>query len=374
MLLRTDITGTKPLVQVSTQTFVTPVGDARQESFERFAHIELGKLLQAEIISRFDDGTFLVKVADTGARMNLPDGPKVGDSLPMTLIAREPRPTFLLGQQSSGATASLSAAGKFIGNLLQAAQQEGAPTSLIGKTALLPSSLMMEPAPLAAALQETLVNSGLFYESHVVQWASGERPRTELMREPQAKLDENTPDDPAPNALKPTPGASRASSSAAPAYDVAENGHLQIDRVTGTIVKAGVAASQDDASQMQPVLDKGTAQLINLQLDTLEKNRVAWQGELWPGQPLEWEVSEDTPKNETDHAEKPWQSVVRLVLPTLGSVAATIRLSGSDVQVQLRASSETAATALRAHGPELASALGGSGSRLDYLTVHRDES
>lgn len=369
MLLRTDITGTRPLVQVSTPAFVTPVGDARQESFERFAHIELGKQLQAEIISRFDDGSFLVKVADTGARMNLPDGPKVGDSLPLTLVAREPRPTFLLGQQSSGAIASLSTTGKLIGNLLQAAQQEGAPTSLIGKTALVSSSLMLEPAPLAAALQDTLVNSGLFYESHVVQWASGERPRAELMREPQAKMDENTPDDTAPNALKPTSGASRA-----PSSDVAESSHLQIDHLTGTIVRAGVAASQEDASQTQPVLDKGTAQLINLQLDTLERNRVAWQGELWPGQPLEWEVSEDAPRNEAEHAEKSWQSVVRLALPTLGSVAATIRLSGSDVQVQLRASSEAAATALRAHGPELASALGGSGSRLDYLTVHRDES
>lgn len=367
MLLRTDIAGTRPVAQVVTPTFVTPVGDVRQESFERFSHIALGKQLQAELVSRFDDGTFLVKVADTAARMNLPAGTQVGDLLPMTLIAREPRPTFLLGQQpAGGATASLSTAGRLIGNLLQAAQQEGAPASLIGKTALVPSAVAMEPAPLAATLQNTLVYSGLFYESHVVEWAIGNRTRAELMREPQAQMGDSMP--------KPVSGVLPAPTSAASSIDAAESGHLRIDPLTGALFKTGMAEIQDNDRQPQPVLDREAAQLVNLQLDTLEKNRVAWQGELWPGQPLEWEVSEDTPKNEAEVAEKSWQSVLRLTLPMLGSVAATIHLSGNLVQLQLRTSSEAAAAALRTHGGELATALEQFGSRLDYLTVNQDGS
>jgi hypothetical protein len=41
---------------------------------------------------------------------------------------------------------------------------------------------------LAKALVQSLENSGLFYESHLAQWASGQRPLAALEREPQARL------------------------------------------------------------------------------------------------------------------------------------------------------------------------------------------
>lgn len=375
MLYRTDIGGTRPLVQVDAPTFVTPVADARQESFERFAHIELGKLTMSEILSRFDDGTFMVKIENATARMNLPDGAKVGDSLPLTLISRDPRPTFLLGQQSGGAIATLSTAARLIGNLLQTAQQEGAPTSLVGKAALLPSPAGLQPAPLASTLQDTLEHSGLFYESHVVQWAHGERSRAELMREPQARLDRERPTPlraadmvAAPSAGKP---AASAPASASPATVLAtapaESGHLQIDPLTGVLVKVAPLTAQNMERQPQLELTGEAAHLVSLQLETLESNRIVWRGDLWPGQPMEWEVSEDKPKGNTEEAEKIWRSVLRLDLPTLGSIHATVQLAGDDVQLQVRTGSEDAAAALRAHGGELAAALQAAGTRLNFM-------
>lgn len=371
MLYRTDIGGTRPLFQVDAPTFVTPVADARQESFERFAHIELGKLTMSEILSRLDDGTFMVKIANTAVRMNLPDGAKVGDSLPLTLISRDPRPTFLLGQQSGGAIATLSSAAKLIGNLLQAAQQEGAPASLVGKTALLPSPAGMQPAPLAGTLQDTLEHSGLFYESHVVQWAHGERSRAELIREPQARFERerSTPLKVA-DALSVSSAresVSAAPGSASPVTAPAESGHLQIDPLTGALVKVAPLTAQNTERQPQLELTGEAAHLVSLQLETLESNRIVWRGDLWPGQPMEWEVSEDTHKGGTEEAEKIWRSVLRLDLPTLGSIHATIQLAGNDVHLQVRTDSAHAVAALRAHGGELAAALQAAGTHLDFV-------
>ena len=123
-----------------------------------------------------------------------------------------------------------------------------------------------------------------------------------------------------------------------------------------------------DALPMNPE----SARLINLQLDSLERQRFMWQGELWPGQPMQWEVSRDAPDSAAEDAPQAWQSVVRFELPTLGAVAATINLVGDRLTVQVRTASEATAKSLRAHGNALANAMDGAGSPLDLLTVKRD--
>jgi hypothetical protein len=129
-----------------------------------------------------------------------------------------------------------------------------------------------------------------------------------------------------------------------------------------------------DAAARAETLDSESVRMISLQLDTLEQQRVVWQGELWPGQLMEWEVTKDAPHSKVADAERSWQSVVRFELPTLGAVAASIRLTDGRLQVQVRAAYEGTALLLRAHGDELATALDAAGSPLDLLTVKRDES
>lgn len=412
MFYRTDIGGTRPLVQVDAPTYVTPVSDARQESFERFAHIQLGKQTLAQIISRFDDGSFLVNVSNAAARMNLPEGAKVGDSLPLTLITRDPRPTFLLGPQSSGATATLSHAARLISNLLQTAQKEGGPTGLVGKTALLPSPANMQPAPLATTLQDTLEYSGLFYESHVVQWAQGGRSRAELMREPQARFSREfqpalpaallkgaaelipaamarevaalTGKDISAVLIKDIVALTGKDVSAITARDIAalvtkglvaptghlgESGHLQIDPQTGVLLKVVPSIGQETAQKELPALSMEAKHIITQQLNTLDNNRVFWQGELWPGQPFEWAVSDETPQGRTEDTEKVWRSTLRLSMPTMGEIHASVQLSGDKVQLSLRADSQEVASVLQSHGDELAAALLASGTRLDFMGV-----
>lgn len=354
MIPRADITGTRPLTRVEAIAPANSAGDARQEEFSRFTQIALGKQLQATVLSQLNDGTYLVRVAETPARMALPAGTMAGDRLDLTLISREPRPTFLLGQQAdmgnSSATTSLSAAGRLIGDLLQNSQQ-GTAATLIGKTALLPAPAMNAPQ-VAAALHGALAFSGLFYESHVAQWAGGKRSLADLLREPQTK-----------NSAAGL--ASRLERSGNEGAALLRAGPESAMRIEPELAKPGM-------DQTASPVSADAARLIGMQLDVLEQRRVLWQGELWPGQPLEWDVSEETPQQEHEEGARTWQSNVRFTLPTLGTVAATIRLVDGNVQVQLRAASETTAAALRTNGDTLAGALEAAGSSLVQLTVKQD--
>ncbi len=369
MLAPADITGTRPPVRIEALAPAAAVGDARQESFNRLTQIAIGRQLQAEILSRFGDGTFLVRIDGTAARMNLPAGAQVGDMLDLTLLATTPRPVFLLGQQPGAATATLSAAGRLIDSLLQDAQQQGAPTSLVGKTPLV-ASAAAGPSQVAAALKNALTSSGLFYESHVAQWAGGGRTLADLMQEPQARAGKLLPATDVPKMDATRAGLARLIGNAREPADAAR---ALADPPRDASAPNGKTGPADADQLMQPAaMSSEAARMINLQLDALEQRRVLWQGELWPGRPLEWEVAEEPPKSDADIAEPAWQSVVRFELPTLGAVTAAIRLANGHLQVQVHAATEAAAAALRTYGGMLAGALDATGSPLDLLTVKQD--
>jgi hypothetical protein len=392
MLQRADIAGARPVILIEATLPASAVGDAKQESLDRLSQLALGKEFQAQVLSRLTDGTFLVKIDDAVAGMKLPPGTKAGDVLDLTLLATQPRPTFLLGKPDAGATTSLSNAGRLINNMLQLAQQDGAPpTAIVSKTPLI-ATPNAPAAQIASAMQNAVAFSGLFYESHVAQWANGTRLLTTLLSEPPAKLLST------PTAATATTPGNPAELAAQTNHNASTNPQLPTDLsklmasvkelVTGerslpevlNALKAGTTATQDNPDQLTNRQDLTTntdgVKLVSLQLDTLEQRRIMWQGELFPGQPLEWEISDDTPKRNTeDPNEQPqqsWQSTVRFSLPTLGAVSATIRLTGAHVQVNVRTVNEQTATALRTHGNMLADALGAAGTTLDSLLVKQD--
>ena len=374
MLPRADIAGTRPVVLIEASAPISALGQPRQETLDRLTQLTLGKEYQAQVLSRLADGNFLVKIDDAAASMALPPSTKAGDTLDLTLLSTQPRPTFLLGKPEAGATTSLSNAGRLIGNMLQLAQQGGMPTTLVGKTPLL-AAPGANPAQIAGALQNAVTFSGLFYESHVAQWAMGTRPASDLLLEPPAK-----------HSL-----AAQSDNTQPPPADATNNdlGKLMAnmrawvggERALPDLLRTSQAGSMDQeniapvAGKQQDIAATEGIKLINLQLDALEQRRIMWQGELFPGQPLEWEISDDTPEKNKDQAEPEasWKSTVRFSLPTLGSVSATIRLSGEHVQVQVHTANEETAATLRSHGKLLADALGAAGSTLDALLVKQGD-
>jgi flagellar hook-length control protein FliK len=156
--------------------------------------------------------------------------------------------------------------------------------------------------------------SGLFYESHVAEWAQGARALTELATEPQQQ------------------------------------------------------AAREGARPLAQ--DPATAQFINLQLATQEQAQLSWQGQLWPGQPMEWEVQRDArQEGAADGDQAAWHSRLRLRFPELGELDATLSLSGGTVALRLSAGSDATAALLRQHAPALADALEAVGTRLAGFEV-----
>ncbi|WP_408165734.1 flagellar hook-length control protein FliK [Herbaspirillum rhizosphaerae] len=318
--------------------------------------------------------------------MVLPTATKTGDSLLLTMVSKDPRPTFLLTETSSDteedSSVSLSVAGKAMEKDLQSLKTtpQGLPT-IVGrngllsdedakqatpnspaapestKTSLSPAGKLVDAllhaseesdlptaikpnAPLvsnptntsqlAGALHDSIALSGTFYESHVAAWAEGRRPLSELQKEPQAQLAQQV-----------------QSSSTSDLLNSADPAHTQL------------------------------GQIINLQLNALEQQRLAWHGEVWPGQHMEWEVNRDTSEspqqNEPDSGPTPsWHSVVRFNFANLGSVSASIHLIGQQIHMQVRTDSDVTAAALRANGSMLSDAMAAAGSSLDSLIVKRD--
>lgn len=477
------------------------VGEERQVAFQRAMQSMVGQSVTAEVMSRFKDGSSLVKVADNAVRMMLPPGVNVGDQVPLTVLSASPRPTFQLGTGTPGASPTVvysegaateggealyspslpsqQAAGQPAGTgrppaaavpgepgrpaqaeagaaadpdavpgqarpgvapggpaaqpatqpavarpgteaaqaaaaqgkpadaaaagpagralptaagqpaAAQAAQAAGTPLpadavkpqslaatllgkapltpsselpeldhttpqstlsntarvlttvlttaqsgqvaqlALIGKTALLGSGLPDTDA-LAQKLHDTISKSGLFYESHVTEWVKGERTLPELMREPQ----------------------------------------MQRMAQAGEQTAARAAANGPDLT---------AAQMINQQLHTHEQGRVQWQGEAWPGQPMQWDVRrEQREKGKQDGGagddtpEQIWRSGVRFRFPLLGEVSASVTLVGDQVHIQVQTGSDGTADTLRTNAGRLEQAMEAAGAPLSSLLITQD--
>ena len=354
MPMQVDLTGTAPAGPSNKTLPADATGDARQQAFQRAMQTLLGKSVQGIVQSRLSDGSFLVKVAGTSARMMLPPGAQVGADVAMTLVALNPRPTFQISSgdkpptlayaeagpedglalRSNGVAAglpgkaaaatllqplaagepapSISDAARAINMLLaKAHSRPNPPQAILGATPLMVASAS-DPAQLTQALQEAIKHSGLFYESHVAEWAEGKRSLADLQREPQMQK------------------------------QITEN-------------------------------DLAGAQLINLQLRTHEQDKVRWQGELWPGQKMAWEIDKDAPDGgggDDGQANEPvWRSGVRFQFPTLGKVEASVMLIGSQLHIQIRADSVHSAGALRTQAGTLQQSLEASGAALSSLSI-----
>jgi len=476
VVTRLDAPGVRPL----TPSGPSPsVADPRQAAFVRALQPLVGQSLNGQVLAKMDDGSFLVRVADTNARMVLPGGTEVGAELPMTLVSVQPRPTFQVGsqpvqasavftpsaQQAPGTPPAPAAAAPATdnsallpsqaqprpGTLPQAGSQpapatpqapqpapagpggmpanplaagaqnvplhgaaggppggpaaaiagDGGPdaappggaaasaagrplstaAALLSKAPLTPAEQLpdlgrnapqatLSPAAraiasvlstaytapgvpvtingkgplvaggvpdaeqLSAGLHRALGDSGLFYESHVAEWAQGKRPLQDLAREPQMQR----------------------------------------------LAQQQASAGNEALAKLAGGPDLSAAQMINQQLHTHEQARVQWQGEAWPGQPMQWEVRREQQEQQSGGgqdeaaAEPVWRSGVRFRFPLLGKVSANVTLVGGQVHLQVESGSEDTAATLRAWAGALQQAMEAAGAPLSSLSIQAEGS
>ncbi|MGA8031264.1 MAG: flagellar hook-length control protein FliK [Casimicrobiaceae bacterium] len=190
--------------------------------------------------------------------------------------------------------------------------------------ASLPPQSPDETGRLALALRDTVEFSGLFYESHLAQWAAGQRPRTLLAREPQASW---------------------------PASPDVAPGDAGYDALPASV----------------------SLPLLRDQLETLDTGRYTWRGELWPGHAGALVIGqEDAPARREAGAGAPsrrWRAQVTLTFPALGAIDATISVAGAAVDFALSCNDPRIASQLRADAHTLRAAVADRGLDLASLAV-----
>lgn len=148
-----------------------------------------GTDVRAEVLGKMLNGRTLMRVAGEVMAMELPESLATADSVRMTFLGREPRPTFSLSlQQNSATPVAISQTGRWLGQIVQGDAGEASRPEQLGRLTRLTDGPPVDTARLAVSLREALSTSGLFYESHLAEWAAGERDLNSILQEPQASL------------------------------------------------------------------------------------------------------------------------------------------------------------------------------------------
>jgi hypothetical protein len=322
---------------------VQPVLDAvgRDQAAPRlpFEQLKIGQILTGLVKSQ-SKGISLVEINGQTVAMRLPNPVATGDTLRLRFAGHMPQPVFLLETPETVVSDApeLSKTARMLSDIMQRVPERAPPTltppgPLLGQ----PSA---DPATMALALRTALVRSGLFYESHLANWVAGEDTLDGLMQEPQNRK---------------TVEAAR----------------------TSTSLALALADSQSAADQ-KPVNLSHT--LLAQQLQVLESPHFIWRGELWPGQTLEWQLSQETdsaannPTASPAHAEGAgWESHLKLTLPQLGALDVHIKLDAHQA-FSIRVVPEQAATTplLQNNQARLVAQLADAGCTLQSLTVQHD--
>jgi len=342
-------------LQLLIKTSAPPLIEVAQTPLEEAQWVP-GQRLTATVLASLPNGRFQVQVGDMALDMNLPRNTQSGDEVELTFVSNQPRLTFALTRDLAAAAGNslpadakpqvnLSDSVRYLGALLQKisdqAETQAAP---LNKAAPLLSAAPSDIKEFATSLRNTLSQSGLFYESHQAQWVAGERRLTDLLQEPQGKL----------SALNHGVGAEVAQKNAPLS--------MQSD---------GLLAQ---SAPRMPVHAEAVS-LVQQQLQTLDSRQLVWQGQVWPGQSMEWRVEErGAREGGMGEIEMPnWQTSLRLQLPRLGDVQATLAFTQQGLRIDLKAADATTAEAMRSAQDKLRNSMEASGLNVLAMSVERHE-
>ncbi len=365
---------------------------ATQRITEILSNLVPGQRIFAEIQAMLPNGSYRATVAQRDVTLALPFSAKAGDSLELEVQESDGKLTLAFvtnrgeaaakGAEQQSVATSLSSAGKLIGDLMNEIGGEGkraAPAPLNGNLAIV-ASMPKDAADLAPVLKQALSQSGMFYESHQARWVAGQMPVDQLRQEPQGKIPvpaHPVPQTPAvdePNNAKITDTRDGSPLSTL-ASTRAEN---TAQAPVPTRTDAAQSQSQVQASTLQAAqgMPRELGPLVQQQLDGLANQNFVWQGQIWPGQGMQWEIGEN-PEDRNYSGDQPparWHTKVRLTLPVLGTVDASLRLQTSgDLSVRIQADSPEHETQLRDAAVSLQQQMEAAGLKLSQILISHEQ-
>lgn len=286
------------------------VASPHQDDFLKFDQIAIGKKLQGQIVNSLN-GNSIIKIDNplqTGSILQL--------RLPAECKVGDQLILTLLSNENNQPRFSVSLQTASIGQtvisdagqMLSQILEEHPEPSRVMSTAPLTTSSDPDSTQLASQLNNAVDKSGVFYESHLKQWSEGARTVEQIRQEPQNNSPVNN-------------------------------------------------------------------QLIPIQLEAMENKHFAWQGEVWPGQTMQWDVIKDKEdqqkQNEPDYNSS-WNTTVKLDLPNLGQISATINIKDDVAHLQLHANNADVVTLLKNNSEQLIQSFASSGISLENLQTYFD--
>lgn len=293
----------------------------------------LGEQINARVADRLDNGQLLVLIKNGLFTLNMPQGMQVnGDTLSLKVAGLQPSVTFALQEfsqddtppQNPSVEVKLSPSSLYLSKLLN----QDAPNLASHKEVQL-NVAEHPPAEAASQLKKGVETSGLFYESHLKEWANGRLPMEHVLSEPQAKLTAAMPDD-------------QIKMTVSPKNDMPELGNL-----------------------------------VQRQLNTLENQQVQLQGMAWPGQPMQVTIRQEESSDRQSSAGQDdipiWSTSLSMRLPALGGLSARVQLVGNAVQIAFSTEESDTSELIQQHRARLEDGMAAAGLMLAGVSVKNEE-
>lgn len=345
-----------------------------------------GQRLTATIERPLPDSQFRALVAGKTVTLALPtdvdaDLVQPGRTLALEVTRSTPRAIhaqLVAPQAEAPQPPALSQTGRLISVLLTG-QPSTTPVALAAGKPLLPAP-PTSGAPLVPALRTALSQSGLFYESHQAQWISGQVTTQALRQEPQGQVPP-TPPPPATTSIvaeagRPDVAILRDTTAppppaVPPTAQPAEGTPRQALQPQDARLEAGASPelARGTPTATGSAIPERILQVVSQQLDALATQQFVWQGQVWPGQTMEWQIEDPTGGRGEGVENQNWNTTLRLTLPRLGTVEARLQLTPSGVAVRLLAADHATQSALTAASTALAQQLDAAQVPLMALTV-----
>jgi hypothetical protein len=291
---------------------IAALGDAYEDGAPWLERLVKGQNYVGHILARLDDKTFNVAIDGHAAPMTLPAELEAGQTIRLKYLSDQPVPTFTLvaPAESDDSSAHLSKAAQLIDHYLQAAKHSA--TSAVFEATLAVSSNPADARQLAADLRHALVNSGLFYESHLAEFAHGARALADVLQEAQSR--DNS--------------------------------------VAGSLLVKQLGILENQRLLWHGEIWPGQTMHWQLQLEDEQERR------------------DHPPASENAINEaRPLSSSMTLQLPQLGKISARVDMAHGNMRIMLSAEDADTADMLAAARKELRTAIENNGQALDALTV-----
>ena len=350
-----------------------------------------GQQFTASIQRPLPDGTFQAVVAGREMTLALNHSAKPGDTLELIVTKNTPKAVFAqLANPAATQTAdpgrsSLSPTGRLISFLLTG-QPSPQPANLAGGKPLLnapPANAGAAAPTFAPILRQAVAQSGLFYESHQLQWLSGKLDTAALLEEPQGQQGQAGRGGSAQQGAPAGQPAAAASQTAAQAQGGARPG-ATAPPVTGVTPLAGgqgrgeaaqeasqqAQAGAQQTGQRMPMVPERLIPVVHQQLDGMATQTYVLHAQAWPGQQVEWVIEDNQGGGGEEGSDSDaWNTTLRLRMPVLGQVDASLQLTRAGVAIRLHADDAESATRLEANRELLEAALEASGISLTGFMV-----